>query len=348
MLRLGIVGTGSMAEYHAKRFAGVSGVRVAAVCDHQRARAGAFAEARGLRAFDDPADMAASGKVDAITVASFDGWHKAPVLAALDRGLPVFCEKPLARDYGDAAEMAAASAGSGVPAVVNFSKRNGGLLSLARKAIADGELGGELRLELSYLQSWLLQDSWGAWRSTARWKWRLSESRSTHGALGDLGSHLLDAALLLAGESLDARACLGRRFRDTSPPPGEPSFEPEGGGSFEGFEARLVAASAVAGLVADWRAEGKIDAFAVRAEGKSGSIEIDPASSRDSIFIRRRGDGPRELRPGPVPSTYERFAAIAAGCADPLPEEPIDFGRGLAVQKLIEDCASLAHSAFAH
>ena len=265
--------------------------------------------------------------MDAISVASIDGWHKTPVLAALDRGLPVFCEKPLARDYGDAEEMAAASAGSGVPAVVNFSKRNGGLLSLARRAIADGELGGELRLELSYLQSWLLQDSWGAWRSTARWKWRLSESHSTHGALGDLGSHLFDAALLLAGESLAARACSGRIFLDASPPPGEPSFEPEGGGSFEGFEARLVAASAEAGLVADWRADGKIDAFAVRAEGKSGSIEIDPERSRDSILIRRLGGGLRELKAGPVASTYERFAAIAAGSADPMPEEPIDFER---------------------
>jgi predicted dehydrogenase len=344
MLRLGIVGAGAMAEYHAKRFAGIGGMRVAAVCDHLRERALGFAEERGLAAFDDPAEMAASGEVDAIAVASFDGWHKAPVLAALDRGLPVFCEKPLAREYGEAEEMAAAAASSGVPAVVNFSKRNGGLLSLARRAIAGGELGGGLRLELSYLQSWLLQDSWGAWRSNARWKWRLSESLSTHGALGDLGSHLLDAALLLAGEGLAARAFSGRRFRDESPPAGGPFFEPEGGGAFEGFEARLASSSTTAALAADWRAAGKMDSFSVRAEGDSGSLEIDLERSRDSIVIRR-GGAARELRAGPVPSTYERFTAVAAGSADPLPEEPIDFARGLAVQRLIADCASLSRAA---
>ena len=182
MLRLGIVGAGAMAEYHAARFAGIEGARVAAVCAHLRPRALAFADSRGLAAFDDPAEMAASGAVDAISVASLDSWHKTPVLAALVRGLPVFCEKPLARSRAEAREMAEAAAAAGVPALVNFSKRNGGLLSLARALIAQGELGGSLRIRASYLQSWLLQDGWGKWRESARWRWRLSESSSTHGA----------------------------------------------------------------------------------------------------------------------------------------------------------------------
>ena len=344
MLRLGIVGTGAMAEYHAKRFGGIEGARVAAVCDRQRPRALAFAEARGILAFDDPADMAASGAVDAMSVASRDGWHRAPVLAALGRGLPVFCEKPLARTLEEARAMCAAATAAGAPALVNFSKRNGGLLSLARRVIASGDLGGGLRLELSYLQSWLLQDAWGPWRDGARWKWRLSESHSTHGALGDLGSHLIDAALLLAGEGLTARSFSARAFRDLSPPLGEAPWEPEGGGAFEAFEARLSAEgpSAVrADIAADWRAEGKLDAFTAGARGEAGVLEIDPERSRDSIVLRRNGEAERELPAEAIPSTYDRFVALSSGSQDPLPDEPIDFARGLAVQELIEGCANL-------
>ncbi len=342
MLRIGIVGTGAMAEYHAKRFSGIEGARVSAVCDHLPSRAAAFAEPRSLAAYSDPEDMAASGSVDAFAVASFDGWHSAPALAALGRGLPVFCEKPLARTLQDAAAMARAAELSGVPAIVNFSKRNGGLLSLARRIVADGSLGQGLAIRLSYLQSWLLQDSWGDFRTSARWKWRLSESLSTHGALGDLGCHLIDAALLLAGPGLEAESCSATRFLDGSPPEGQDPLEPEGGPAFEAFEARLRSPTAPALAAGNFRAEGRIDSFVIGAAGGSGSLELDLERSRDSLVLAGSGGASRVLRAAPCPSTYERFVAIASGAEDPVRGEGIDFARGLEVQRLIEGCAGSA------
>lgn len=334
MLRIGIAGAGAMAEYHAKRFAGIEGARVTAVCDHVPAKAAAFAEARGLAAFSDPADMAASGAVDAFAVAALDGWHMVPALAALDRGLPVFCEKPLARSAGDARAMALAALRAGVPAMVNFSKRNGGLLSLARRVAAAGELGGSLAAELSYAQSWLLQDSWGDYRTTPRWRWRLSEASSTHGALGDLGSHLLDAALLLLGEGLEAAACRARRYEEAT------GDSLEGGGAFESFEAVLEAPGRRAAALGGWREEGRLDAFAIRLRGDRGSLDLDPGRSRSSLFVDR-GGAIKELAADPQPSTYERFVAVASGARDPVADESIDFARGLAVQLLIDECARL-------
>ena len=167
-LRVGIVGAGAMAEYHAKRLGGLPGLSVTAVCDHLPSRARSFAERLGIpSSFTEPGAMCASGEIDAMSVASFDGGHAAPAIAALERGLPVLCEKPMARRLDEAAAMEAAARRARVPALVNFSKRNGGLLGLASSIAASGRLGAPRRLELRYLQSWLLQSSWGDWRSTA-------------------------------------------------------------------------------------------------------------------------------------------------------------------------------------
>jgi predicted dehydrogenase len=335
MLRIGIVGTGAMAEYHARRFSGLAGVRVCAVCDRQSGRAAAFAEKMGLVSFSDPGDMASSGLVDAVTVASADGWHRAPVLAAFERGLPVFCEKPLARTLEDAEAMAAAAESSGLPALVNFSKRNGGLLSLVRRIAEGSEFGPLSSLELAYSQSWLLQDAWGDYSTSPRWKWRLSESLSTFGVMGDLGSHLFDTAILIAGERLSALSCSAIRYAE------EPGYALEGGGSFESFEARLGCGRKSAAIKAGWREEDSLDSFALRMRGGGIELELDLERSRSSLLVQKNGST-REISAPKQPTTYERFVAMATGGPDPVTGEEIGFSQGLRVQRLIQECSALA------
>jgi predicted dehydrogenase len=357
-LRVGIVGSGAMAEYHAKRLSGLPGVSVAAVCDHLPGRAREFALAHGISArFSDPAAMCDSGLVDAVAIASYDGAHAAPAIAALERRLPVFCEKPMARRLGEAEEMAraargAAAHGEAVPAIVNFSKRNGGLLDLAAVLAAEGRLGRLRRLELCYLQSWLLQDAWGDWRTTPRWKWRLLEEQSTYGALGDLGSHLFDAALVLAPPSLrsgegssagprtNARlevvSCSAVRF---VPAVGD---ELEGPAAFESFDARLAVGSIEVDMRAGWRAPGCIDDFAAILHCEGGRIEVEPGRSRSSVRVVEASGRVDEVGVGPYASTYERFALLAEGRTAPTEGVDPDFERGLAVQRAIVDCARIA------
>ena len=330
-----------MAEYHAKRFAGIEGATVAAVCDHSAEKARDFASACGIGSFfGDPADMAASGSVDAISVAAYDGWHLDPVLAAADRGLPVFCEKPMARRLRDATAMAEAVLRAGVPAVVNFSKRNGGLLGLARRMIADGGLGALRSAEFRYLQSWLLQDAWGDWRSTPRWKWRLSESQSTYGAVGDLGSHLFDAALFLLGDC-EIRGCASRRFA-AGP---DADCDLPGGPSCESFQAVLAAPTGHAVVSGSWRTRGKLDAFAATLYGETAAIDIDFGRSRTALLrYVAPGEAGSPVEAPKTASTYERFVALARGASDPVVGEPIDFAQGVEVQRLVEACGSCAES----
>jgi predicted dehydrogenase len=350
-LKMGIVGSGAMAEYHAKRFSGLADVSIAAVCDHLPSEAERFARSFGVPLrFSDPEAMLASGEVDALAIASYDGAHASAAIAALSLGIPVFCEKPMARRLGEAEAMAsaarrAAERGAAVPAIVNFSKRNGGLLAAAAAVAAEGRLGRILGVELRYLQSWLLQDAWGDWRTTPRWKWRLAEGQSTYGALGDLGSHLFDSALLLAGaetgasapaDGLEPLSCEAIRFV-----PGAEG-EIEGPASFESFEARLAIGSVEVSAKAGWRFPGCLDEFAAQLVCERGRIEIAPGRSRSSVRIARASGETVDIEVGRSESTYERFAGLAMGGPQPGSGSDPDFERGLAVQRAIAGCARLA------
>jgi predicted dehydrogenase len=340
-LRIGIVGSGAMAEYHAKRFSSLPEVSLAAVCDHVPSKAEAFARERGMtRHYSDPEAMLASGEVDALSIASFDGAHAGAAIAALERGIPVFCEKPMARRLAEAEAMAVAARRAIAPAIVNFSKRNGGLLALAASVAAGGRLGRLRKLELGYLQSWLLQDAWGDWRTTPRWKWRLTEAQSTFGVLGDLGSHLFDSALVLAGAGaaarLDALSCEAIRFVP------EAAGELEGRAAFESFRARLAFGEVEVSVTAGWRVPGHLDEFTAVLICEKGRIEVAPGSSRSSVRVVTASGERAEVEAGRSDSTYERFIDLAMGRSLPDRGMDPDFERGLAVQRTIADCARLA------
>jgi myo-inositol 2-dehydrogenase / D-chiro-inositol 1-dehydrogenase len=145
-MRIGVVGTGVMGAGHARTIASeVSGAVLAAVADvdAERARLVAEAAAPGAAVFGDPLALIASDDVDAVVVASSDPTHEALVLACLQEGKPVLCEKPLAETAAASLRVVEAEAALGRRLVqVAFMRRfDEGYLAL--KARAD-ELGATL------------------------------------------------------------------------------------------------------------------------------------------------------------------------------------------------------------
>lgn len=115
-LKAGVAGAGVFGGYHAKKYAQLDGVVLAAVFDLDIERARSLAEPLGARAFDDYGAFLHA--VDAVTVATPAVAHAAPALAALLAGKHAYVEKPLAVTASDAAELvAAAEAGDLVLAV---------------------------------------------------------------------------------------------------------------------------------------------------------------------------------------------------------------------------------------
>ena len=121
LLRAGVVGAGVFGGYHAAKWANLPGVELAAVHDPHPDRAQALAERHGARAVADAAAL--FDAVDVVSIASPAHAHAAWALAALKAGKPVYVEKPLATDLGEADAIAGEAARRGLVVACGFSER---------------------------------------------------------------------------------------------------------------------------------------------------------------------------------------------------------------------------------
>src|SRR5688500_14485713 len=92
-LKIGLVGCGGIGAVHAKSWAQVDGARVVAACDADLSRA----EATGARAYTHFDAMLAAEELDAVDICTPPHLHAGLATAALKKGIPTLCEKPLAR-----------------------------------------------------------------------------------------------------------------------------------------------------------------------------------------------------------------------------------------------------------
>ena len=118
--------------------------------------------------------------------------HAAPTIAAAEAGKHVVCEKPLGRDADESFEIWSRVATTGVQHICAFNYRFVPAVHMAREMIEAGELG-----EIRHFRGRYLQD-WGDDPSLDTWRFHPDEAGS--GALGDLGTHVIDLARFLNGE----------------------------------------------------------------------------------------------------------------------------------------------------
>ena len=202
LLGVAVLGAGHMGADHVRRLAhGVSGARVAAVADPDRARAEeAVAGTDGVTVHTEAEAALDAPGVEAVLVASPGPAHEEALLAAFARGLPVLCEKPMVPDAAGALRVVEAEARLGRRlAQIGFMRRYDAEYGRLKSLLDGGGLGRPLMLHCVH-------------RNVS------SPPGFTSAMLIDSSvSHEIDAARWLLGEELTAVTALRPRSAAGAP-----------------------------------------------------------------------------------------------------------------------------------
>lgn len=140
-VRAAVIGLGDISALHLAAIDLLGDVQLVAVCDVNAERAAAGSERLGVPAYADHRKLFASEKPDVVHITTPHSEHAAAVIDALDAGINVIVEKPIARDPQQAAAVEAAAARSSAKIAVCFQNRYNTPVKAAKDLLDSGVLG---------------------------------------------------------------------------------------------------------------------------------------------------------------------------------------------------------------
>jgi predicted dehydrogenase len=191
-VRIGVIGTSWWVDLmYVPSLTSHPAARVVGVCGRNESRAKEIAaKFGGAKVFGDYHQLIDSGDLDAVIIASPDDLHYEMAIAAIDAGLHVLCEKPLAGNTAQAREMLERAEAARVKHMVLFTWRWQPHWRYLKELVESGFVGRCCHAEFEFLSSFALDSGY---------KWRFDGDRA-NGVTGDLGSHMIDFARLYLGE----------------------------------------------------------------------------------------------------------------------------------------------------
>ncbi|HKG25926.1 MAG TPA: Gfo/Idh/MocA family oxidoreductase, partial [Thermomicrobiales bacterium] len=197
---VGLVGYKFMGRAHSNAYRQVSHFfdvdpvpRMVALCGRDEAAVKEAAAKLGWESYEtDYRKLVARDDVGLVDVSTIGNTHYEIVLAALEQGKHVFCEKPLANSLAEAREMVQKAEAAGVVNVINFNYRKVPAVTFAQQLVASGRLGEIRHWRAVYLQDWINDPEFPL-------VWRLRKELAGTGALGDIAAHIVDLAHFVVG-----------------------------------------------------------------------------------------------------------------------------------------------------
>ena len=225
-IKLGLIGCGWYGMVDVKAAFKAGGVEVVALCDidqeHLAASAAEVEQLQGAKpkTFKLYEEMLETPGLEAVIIGTPPHWHALQLIAAVQRGKDVYCEKPLFYDVREGRAMVNAVEKSGRIVQVGFQRRQSPAYQQVRQFIADGHLGRIVQAEAQInFTAGLLSPTpqpppaaldWDRWcgpgplipysPQVGHKSWRL-EKTSGQGHLYDWGIHLIDATRVILGET---------------------------------------------------------------------------------------------------------------------------------------------------
>ncbi|MCL4446439.1 MAG: Gfo/Idh/MocA family oxidoreductase [Actinobacteria bacterium] len=187
-LRIGFLGTGLIAWAHslalkAMKDSGIVDVSIEACFDSDANRSSGFASIQGCSAKDSPGEVLDA--VDAVWICTSTAAHRELVALACEKGVAVFCEKPLGRNLEEATAIGDLVAASGIPAQVGLVLRSCPVFRSLEAVIGSGEFGRLMAISLRDDQFFPIQGHYGS-------TWRADVSKAGGGTVIEHSIHDLD------------------------------------------------------------------------------------------------------------------------------------------------------------
>lgn len=234
-IRFGFIGLGGMARAHWNNLRRFSGVQLAAVCDTNVESVNRFGDDASIppkKRYTDYRKLIADPDVNAVVCITPNDTHAAIIRACLEAGKPFMAEKPFTRTFEEAVELMKLYQTKPVVNMIGFSYRYLPQFRYAKQLVESGVLGAVRHISIQYLQGW------GSAITNQPMVWRFDKAVAGTGALGDLGSHMIDMARFLAGEFEEVSGRLAT-FVHERPDPSSGRMVPVEVDDFAAFHALL-------------------------------------------------------------------------------------------------------------
>ncbi len=346
-IRVGLVGTSWWSEaMYLPALADHPIGRISAVCGRDLDRTRAVATTWSIpHHYGDWETMLDNDVIDAVIVASPNETHHEITMAALDRGLPVLCEKPLGMNTAEARQMAATATARGLVTMVPFTYRFMPTNRFVKQLISDGYVGQPYHLSMRYFAGYARDGAYA---------WRFDEAKAGSGILGDLGSHWLDMARWFLGEVIAISAHRDRFVpRDPRPDTTNYTQAEDSAVILARFESGASATLQVSAVCWEGTPFGQIHELDLHGSGGTLHAVNDWSSVQEVRGVRAGEPGPAQPLPipdnvwsgaphSPVHDTYRhifrRTEAMTRGWVSAIADgrliEP-DFATGARVQELV-------------
>ncbi|GJL93770.1 MAG: 1-carboxy-3-chloro-3,4-dihydroxycyclo hexa-1,5-diene dehydrogenase [Hyphococcus sp.] len=206
-LKIGLVGTGYIGKIHALGFRNAQAlfpdlppIELTTICDAEADRAERMRKELGfLYATDRWRNVVEDPELNIIAIATPNFLHHEMATAALKSGKHVYCEKPMGVSLDEACDMADAAARANARTLLAYNYLRSPAFIHAQKLVRGGRIGRIFYFRGVYEEEYMAD-------AEVPFSWRCEKVSAGAGALGDLGSHLLCAAVSLLGAPLEVSA----------------------------------------------------------------------------------------------------------------------------------------------
>lgn len=197
-LKVAVIGCGSIAQHrHIPEYLMNENVELVAVCDINEQRANEIARKFEVKAFKEYEELFESGLVDAVSVCLPNYLHAPVSIAALNAGLHVLCEKPMATSREEAKEMIDAAKKANKKLMIGHNQRLVPSHQKARLLIKNGEIGKVYSFRTAFGHPGPER-----WSVDGKDSWFFQKEKAFIGAMGDLGVHKTDLLRYVLGEEI--------------------------------------------------------------------------------------------------------------------------------------------------